>query len=241
MALPVLNDQPKYDVTIPSNGSVVRYRPYLVKEEKVLMMALESKDTQKALSAIVDTIESCVQDQIDTNVLTTFDVEYLFTQIRSKSVGETTKLNLPCSECGTPNEVEVNIASITLDVPKVNKIVKITEDISLTMKYPFYKEIINADIDQTKASDSFKLIAKCLHSVQTKDENILVKDESESDIQSFLESLTSDQFIKIQKFIESMPKMEHKIEFTCIKCGHKNERTLSGINDFFQSASPMTH
>ena len=93
MALPKLNDQPKYDIVVPSSQTKVRYRPYLVKEEKVLMLAMESKDSKKALGAIVDTIGACVQDELDTSTLTTFDVEYLFTQIRSKSVGETSEIN----------------------------------------------------------------------------------------------------------------------------------------------------
>ena len=106
MALPKLNDAPKYEIAVPSTGQKVRYRPYLVKEEKVLMLAMESQDQRSALNAIVDTIESCVQDDLNTKDLTTFDVEYLFTQIRSKSVGETAKIGVTCTHCDQQNEIE---------------------------------------------------------------------------------------------------------------------------------------
>jgi len=178
MALPKLNDAPKYEIVVPSTGQKVRYRPYLVKEEKILMLAMESQDQRSALSAIVDTIGSCVQDDLDTKNLTTFDVEYLFTQIRSKSVGETAK------------------------------------NMSTT--------------DQT-----FKMIAACIDSVQTDEENIRLRDEPEADQMAFIESLSSAQFDKIRAYVEKMPKMEHHVSFECSSCKKGNDITLSGISDFF--------
>jgi len=236
MPLPKLNDTPKYEIVIPSSQTKVRYRPYLVKEEKILMMALETKDQRKALNAIVDTIDACVSDDLKLDNLTTFDVEYMFTQIRSKSVGETSKILLECEECQHKNEVEIPISEVKVIVPKVDKIIKLTDDISMEMQWPSYTKMLESEAlisGEESADASFGLIASCIRSVKTADENLLMKDESKEDVQSFLESLTTDQFNQIKGFFEKMPKMEYKVEYTCEKCGHKNERTLSGINDFF--------
>ena len=238
MALPKLNDTPKYDIVIPSSQTKVKYRPYLVKEEKILMMALETKDQRKALNAIVDTIDACVSDDLKLDNLTTFDVEYMFTQIRSKSVGETSKVLLTCEkeECNHQTEVDIPISQVEVTIPEVNKTIKLTDDISMEMQWPSYTRMLESDAIVTgeqSADASFGLIASCIKSVKTADENILMKDESKEDVQSFLESLTTDQFNKIRDFFDNMPKMEHKVEWGCQKCSHKNERTLSGINDFF--------
>ena len=200
------------------------------------MMALETKDQRKALNAIVDTIDACVSDDLKLDNLTTFDVEYMFTQIRSKSVGETSKILLECEECQHKNEVEIPISEVKVIVPKVDKIIKLTDDISMEMQWPSYTKMLESEAlisGEESADASFGLIASCIRSVKTADENLLMKDESKEDVQSFLESLTTDQFNQIKGFFEKMPKMEYKVEYTCEKCGHKNERTLSGINDFF--------
>jgi hypothetical protein len=120
MALPKLNDTPKYDIVIPSTDKKVRYRPYLVKEEKVLMMAMESQDMNAILNAVVDTITACVQEPVEKDKLTIFDVEYMFTQIRAKSVGETSKVGIKCKHCETSNEVGIDVSSIKINVPKIS-------------------------------------------------------------------------------------------------------------------------
>ena len=233
MALPKLNDTPKYDVVIPSTQNKVRYRPFLVKEEKVLMMALETKDQRKALEAIVDTIEACVTDDIDAKKLTTFDVEYMFTQIRSKSVGETSKINIKCDECNSSIEVEVPIDDVKIELPKISNIVELTKDISIKMKWPAYSDMTEFDTENPSMEDNFKMIGRCIDSVQTADENLSLKDESDEEVQAFLESLTSDQFKVIGAYMEKMPKLEHTLHYECSKCKTKKERKLSGISDFF--------
>ena len=232
MALPKLNDAPKYDVVIPSTQNKVRYRPFLVKEEKVLMMALETKDQRKALEAIVDTIDACVTDDIDTKKLTTFDVEYMFTQIRSKSVGETSKINIKCEECNKSIEVQVPIDDVKIELPDVSNIVQLTNDISIKMKWPAYSEMTEFDVENPSLEDNFKMIGRCIESVQTAEENLSLKDESDEEVQAFLESLTSEQFKVIGEYMQQMPKLEHTIKYGCDKCGEK-ERMLSGIQDFF--------
>ena len=232
MALPKLNDAPKYDVVIPSTQNKVRYRPFLVKEEKVLMMALETKDQRKALEAIVDTIDACVTDHIDTKKLTTFDVEYMFTQIRSKSVGETSKIKIKCEECDKQIDVDVPIDSVTVDIPKIDNVIKLTKEISVKMKWPAYSDMTEFDMEKRSLEDDFKMIGRCIDSVQTPEENISLKDESDEEVKAFLESLTSEQFKVIGEYMQQMPKLEHTVKYGCDKCGEK-ERTLSGISDFF--------
>ena len=128
--LPKLNDVPGYDDIIPSTGQKIKFRPYLVKEEKILLLAMESQDTKTALNAIADTVVSCIHEDIDRRSLTVFDIEYLFLRIRSKSVGERSNLNLKCSECGAYNEFTLNLEDIKLDIPKTNFKIKLTDQIS---------------------------------------------------------------------------------------------------------------
>lgn len=234
MALPKLNDSPKYEVVVPSMKTNVRFRPYLVKEEKVLMMAMEAQDPKKALSAIVDTIDACVQDDLDSRKLTTFDVEYLFTQIRSKSVGETSRVQMPCSKCESPIELEIPLSEIKVEVPEdLSNTVKLTEDITLQLKWPSYTELLEMDIDMDDIGETFKMISKCIEYVQTPEENINLKDESEEEIQAFIDQLTTEQFGYLRDWIEQMPRLEHKVDICCTQCGHKEERILAGINNFF--------
>ena len=136
MALPRLNENSQYELTIPSNKEVIHYRPFLVKEQKILLMAMESQDNDQILQAISDTLKSCITEDITDRELATFDIEYLFTQIRSKSVGETTKLNLACSSCETNNETQVNLSEIAVELTQ-DKVIKLNDTYSLEMRYPF--------------------------------------------------------------------------------------------------------
>lgn len=234
MALPKLNAAPKYEVVVPSTGQQVRYRPYLVKEEKILMLAMESQDQRQALSAIVDTIDSCVQDDLNTSDLTTFDVEYLFTQIRSKSVGETAKIMVGCQHCEAENEVTVKLDDIKVGNPEgLETKIQLTDDIALQMRWPSYNEIVEFDQDQNQTELTFKMISSCIDTVLTAEEAIKMKDEPEAERMDFIESLSSEQFNKIRLYVEKMPKMEHSVQFECTECKKGNDITLSGISDFF--------
>jgi DNA-directed RNA polymerase subunit M/transcription elongation factor TFIIS len=233
MALPKLNDTPKYDLVIPSTKEKVRFRPYLVKEEKVLMLALESKDSKQAIKSIVDTIGACVVEPINLDKLKIFDVEYMFTQIRSKSVGETSTVGLKCKECNHQNDVTIEIDSIKVDVPEINPVVKINDQISLKLKWPNYKSLMDVDTDEGITGQTFNMVMKCLDTVLTEEEQIPFAEHSKEEIQSFLDSLTTSQFDKIKTFIQAMPRMKHDIRFHCNHCNHENHYTLEGIQDFF--------
>jgi len=235
MALPKLNDVPKFNITIPSTGKKVRFRPYLVKEEKVLLMAVESGDTRAAIEAMVDTIESCIKDKINVNELTTFDVEYLFTQIRSKSSGESVKLGLKCKKCEVPNETEIKLDDLKIKMPKIKKLVELNDEVSIELRYPPFSVLTKYDFEDgtSDASRSFQLAGECINAVLYDDERTDNEDITEDEMQDFLESMTTEQFKTVSSFVESMPKLSHTIKFKCESCDHNNSILLEGMQSFF--------
>ena len=234
MALPKMNTSPRYELSLPSTGETYRYRPFLVKEEKILLIAMESQNAKDIYNAIMDTITNCVPD-LDASKLSSFDVEYVFLMIRAKSVGESVDLNFKCSECETPNEVSINLESIKIDNenPK-DKMIKLSEDITLEMKYPTYRDIMRKiDTDDNQVDQTFKMIAMCMAAVHTEEERTSVADESDEEVQAFVESLGSKQLQDILAFIDAVPKLSHTLKYTCVKCEHENEQLLEGLQDFF--------
>jgi hypothetical protein len=236
MALPKINDVPKYELVIPSTKQAVKFRPFLVKEQKVLLMAMESQDPKQIVNAITDTIKVCLLSDTDFNRLTAFDVEYLFIQIRTKSVGERSNLSLLCQECEKSTEVVVDLEKIVVDVPKTSMSVKLNDQYNLKLRYPTYTSMLQNDImNQTQSTTEmiYQLIIACLDSLQSQDDNIKFDDESREEVVKFLEGLTSQQFDKIVTFVQNIPKLTHKINFDCKYCKHPNTVTLEGIQDFF--------
>ena len=234
MALPKL-DAPTYTLEVPSTGEKIKFRPFLVKEQKVLLIALESQDNKQILSSIVDTISSCIDEDIDLSSLTTFDVEYMFTRIRAKSVGETSKIIVKCSECEADNEHEVQLDQITVDVPDKIQNIQLNDKYTLKLKYPMYSHMTKADLSENASSSEtlYHLTIGCLDSLQSEEENFSFKDETKKDTEDFLDSLTSDQFNMIMEFVNTVPSFSHDIKFTCTSCNQDNTYTLRGINDFF--------
>ena len=233
MALPIVNELPKYEVTIPSTGKSTRFRPYLVKEEKALMMAFETGDEKVGLEAVVDTINSCLDDPIDRSLITTFDIEFLLLKIRSKSVGEKINLNVKCAECEHANEAAVVIDDIEVKKSDESNIIQLTDSISLEMKYPSYETVKEVDVNEQNTETLFKTIALCIDAVLTEEERVSTKDETIESMIEFIETLTSEQFLKITNFIQGTPKLSHDIEFKCIKCEKENKITVEGIQSFF--------
>jgi hypothetical protein len=230
MALPSLNDTPKYELKIPSTGKKIKFRPYLVKEEKILLIAAESKDKDQMLGAIVDTIKSCVQGNLNVNDLTTFDLEYLFIQMRAKSVGENASLNIKCQSCEEDNEYHMNLEDIRCNVKRKDNVIKLTDDISVEMRYPSYSKLNNVD-DEKEVGLS--VLMSCMEAVLTEDERIVIADESKESVEKFIESMTRDQFKKVSDFLSDIPKVEYDIDFDCTKCGEHSHYELRGIQDFF--------
>lgn len=234
MALPVVNEVPKYKMTIPSTGQSVFYRPFLVKEQKVLMIALESQDQNLVIKSITDTLAACVDDALNYEDLATFDIEYMFSQIRSKSVGETSDISIKCSECEVPNEVSVSIADIEVETNPLPTI-KLNDNFQLKLKYPPYGRMIDTIVDDeaTFTSTLFQMAIGSLDKLLTDDEQIDFKNETDEEIVKFLDNMNNDQFDLILNFVKNLPKLSKDIEFKCVGCGHDNLQRLEGMQDFF--------
>jgi len=236
MALPRLNESSQYELTIPSNGSTVRYRPFLVKEQKNLLIAYESQDQKQIIGAILSCISNCVEESIDITKLSTFDADYIFTKIRSKSVGEKVTVGAKCSECKHNNDVEIDLDKIELIGEVKPGVIPITESVNLKMKYPNYYEFMQNEIIMSENVSSeiiFEMLATCIESVMTEEENILLKDEPKEEIERFINSLTTEQFTKVREYVDKIPKIVLDLNFICESCQHKNYNRLEGLQDFF--------
>lgn len=230
---------PTYELELPSTEQTIQYRPFLVKEEKVLVIALESEDTKQITTAIKSVIKNCVLTRgVKVETLPTFDIEYLFLNIRGKSVGEDLDVNIVCPDDGE-TEVTVNINLDDIQVQKnenhSNKI-KLDNTLMMEMKYPSLEQFIknNFDFNDKNAMDqSFDLIASCVDKIYSEDEVWSAADVTKKELAEFLESMNSSQFKDIEKFFETMPKLSHTIEIKNPKTKVESEVILEGLASFF--------
>ena len=238
MALPVLsNDKPMYEVIVPSSQETYKFRPFLVKEQKSLLIAFESQDNKQILTTMLNCIESCIPG-LNIKKLATFDMDYLFTQIRAKSVGETSTVLSACVKCKEENEVVVNLQNIKMEKTDIKtKVIPITDTIKVEMKYPTYDDVMKNTAfmkDDANTTDVlFSNIVNCMHAVQTEEDNILISQEPKEEIDKFINSLTNQQLEKITQFVQSVPTLYHEQKYICKKCGHENTLELKGLQDFF--------
>ena len=230
---------PTYELELPSSGELIRYRPFLVKEEKVLVIALESEDTKQITTAIKAVLKSCVLTKgIKVETLPTFDIEFLFLNIRGKSVGEELEVNVICPDDG---ETQVPV-TINLDDIQVQKSdnhdnqIKLDDNIMMELKYPSLDQFIknNFEFDEKNAmQQSFDLIASCIDKIYTEEEVWATADCTKKEMTEFLESMNSTQFKGIEKFFETMPKLSHTIKVTNPNTKKKSEVVLEGLASFF--------
>jgi hypothetical protein len=233
MALPVI-DTPKYSVKIPSTGKTVAYRPYLVKEEKVLMIALESENQEQVLTAVKDIIHACTYEKVDVDQLASFDLEYLFLKLRSKSVGETSTIGLKCSECQTSNSVDIPVDSIEVTMPEgSSNSIMLTDKIGITLRYPTVKDIQKLSATKEGVDQMMKTVVLCIENIYDDEKVYPAKDSTPKELEAFIDSLNSEQFKKIQRFFESMPSLKYDVKYTCENCGTVNEFELRGLANFF--------
>ena len=230
---------PTYELELPSTGQSIKYRPFLVKEEKVLVIALESEDTKQITNAIKAVLKNCVLTKgVKVETLPTFDIEFLFLNIRGKSVGEEIEVNIVC-----PDDEQTNVpVSIDLDSIQVQRSddhtnqIKLDDDLMMEMKYPSLEQFIknNFDFDEKNQMDqSFDLIATCIDKIYNEDEVWATADCTKKEVKEFLESMNSSQFKEIEKFFESMPKLKHTIEVTNPNTKVTSEVVLEGLASFF--------
>ena len=236
MALPKLTT-PTYELEIPSTDEKIKYRPFLVKEEKILMMAMESKSSADITQAVKDIVMECTFNKVNISNMPMFDVEYIFLSIRSKSVGEVSKLKLLCPDDGkTYADVELDLNEVKVQVgdDHTNKI-ELTEDMGLIMKYPTIDSFSETGIRDINPSNMLDVISTCILQIYEKkgEKTYDPKDQTKKELTEFIEQLNTKQFKDVQKFFETMPKLKHEITIKNPKTKKESKVTLTGLNDFF--------
>ena len=237
MPLPKIST-PTYELVLPSNNKKIKYRPFLVREEKILILALESNDSKQVSDAIVDILSSCILTKnIDVTTLPTFDIEYLFLNVRSKSVGETVEVNMTCPDDGvTSVEMAINIDSIKVKKTRNhNNIIKLDDKYSMKLKYPSMKQFIenNFDVEDTNVNQSLSMLSGCIDMVYDEEESWDAEDCSQEELDGFIDQLNTKQFKEVEKFFDSMPKLSHKVKVTNPKTGVESDIVLEGLAAFF--------
>ena len=233
MALPILNTQ-TFELNIPSTDEKIKYRPFLVKEEKILLQAQEGTGDE-VTDSILQIVDNCTFGKINVEQLPSFDIEYIFLKIRSKSVGEKVTLNLsfPGDEkVKVPTEIDLSKIIVEMDDDHTNQI-SLTDNVSVIMRYPTVKTFQGMDLTKFTADDTISLTANCIHQIVDGVETYEAKDLSKKEINDFLENLTQQQFTAIQKFFASMPKLTHDVKLTHPKTKKKGTVKLQGLRSFF--------
>ena len=237
MPLPKIST-PTYELVIPSSGKKIKYRPFLVKEEKVLIIAMESEDTTQIANAVKDVIKSCILTRgIKVEELSTFDIEYLFLNIRGKSVGEEVEVLVTCPDDGiTKVPMTINLDEIQVQVDdNHSKDIRLDDTLILRMKYPSMEEFVknNFVLGDVNVDDTFDIVMSCIEQVYNEEESWSAKDCTKKELKEFVEQLSSKQFKEIENFFATMPKLSHTIIVKNPNTGVENEVVLEGLGSFF--------
>ena len=234
MALPKMGGT-IYNTVIPSSNTPIKFKPFTVRQQKALMIAQQSEDLTVMADTLKNVIHECVVEDIDVDRLAIFDIEYLFLQLRSKSVGETVELFFACDDCGTQTKIAFDLSAVKVTTPEghTNRI-DLGDNIGIIFKYPgidMLKYLDNIDMNDVDAV--FGIIVSCVDSIYDEEQIHYAKEQTREELESFLDSLSTQQFAKVQAFFETMPRMQQQVVFTCPKCGLGYNKSLSGINNFF--------
>ena len=232
MALPKL-DIPKYPIEVPSMNKKVDFRPFLVKEEKVLMIAQETEDDSKILPIIKDIVKACSFEKLDPNDCTASDLEYVFLQLRAKSVGETVTVRIKCEKCDEYANVKINLEDITIsEVNKISNTIEINDSVGIILKQLSLKD--TEKIDDKNPEKAFnQTIVYSIESIYDADSVYPASESTEKELIEFVDSLSHSHLEKIQEYIQNIPKLQYIAKFKCAECGHDNEILLEGIESFF--------
>jgi hypothetical protein len=236
MKLSEVNVTPLYPISIPSTKKKAKYRPFLVKEERALLAAQESENLGVMLETLRQVVMSCVEPQSAVESMTTFDLEYIYTLIRSKSVGEFSDLVFRCDTCTDPEakaKVSLDLRKVEVVFPEnVSNKVKLSENIVVMMKYPSMEELAEIESsDDSNAKDN--AIKACIESIYVEDEVYHVKEESPDELSQFIESLTSRQFKLLEEFFDNIPTAQIPVKYSCPVCGKEHNKIVKGLNNFF--------
>tara|TARA_Y100000361_G_C11110066_1_gene317052 strand:+ start:152 stop:874 length:723 start_codon:yes stop_codon:yes gene_type:complete len=239
MPLPKIS-APTYELVLPSSGKKVKYRPFLVREEKILIMALESEDTKQITTAIKDVLSTCILSRgIKIDKLATFDIEYLFLNVRAKSVGETVEVNVTCPDDGkTQVQMEIDIDSIKIQRdPEHTNIIKLDDSLSVQMNYPSLNQFIETNFDtntdQSQVDQSLDVIMQCIGQVYNEEESWDASECTKKELKDFVESMNSKQFKEVENFFATMPKLSHDIKVTNPETKVESTVVLEGLASFF--------
>ena len=238
---------PEYSLTLPSTGKELKYRPFLVKEEKLLLLAMESEDNKQIVTATKNVLQNCIFDDINVEDMPIFDIEYIFLWLRGRAKGEKLELNYKCPKCEQSLPVDLNLEDIKVTYPEGHeKKVEINDSVGIVLKYP--NMAMQAKIETIDSENEvevlFKSIQLCIDYIYDNETMYSSKDHTEKELEEFIESLTDVQFKKLSSFFETMPKLEHKLNLVCTgsvkdgkkkktNCDYKEEITLEGLQSFF--------
>ncbi len=239
MPLPKINT-PTYDLTLPSTGKKIKYRPFLVREEKILILAMESENMTEITNAIVQILSDCiVSKDVKVESLATFDIEYLFLNVRAKSVGETVDVNITCPDDGeTQVEMSIDIDSIKIQKTRGHKnIIKLDDELSMKLRYPSLDQFVENNFETeegaSEINQSLLMITSCVEMIYNQEESWEASDYSKKELDEFIEQLNTKQFKQIEKFFATMPKLSHKIAVKNPETGVESEVVLEGLASFF--------
>jgi hypothetical protein len=225
---------PQYTMTLPVSGTTHKFRPFIVKEEKILLLALQAKDLNQINDSMRTVIGACTNGTIDTRKVCTADAEYAFLQIRSKSVGEEVKPEVQCSNCQKKTNIKIKLDTITvstLDKKKVDPIIKITDTVNIVMRYPSIHDI---NYNENEIEIAFNIAKSCIESVVIDDKVYEAKDINPKELSDFVDNMLPDQFSKIMDFIQSIPELRYKFKYTCPSCSNVVNVELNSVSDFFR-------
>ena len=244
MALPKI-EVPTYELTLPSEDKKIKYRPFLVREEKILYIAMETGQNKEMINALKDVVGACTFDVLNVDRLPIFDVEYLFLQIRAKSVSEVTKFRAICPDDGktyVETEVDLTKVEVQVDDEHTNRIMLESErNLGIVLKYPTLKNYdVGRGLDNIEIDKVFNILIDCIDHIFEGDKIYPAKDTSKQELKEFIEGLPQDAFTKIKSFFDTMPKLKHEIEVTNPNTNVTSKIVLTGIADFFGYASPTT-
>jgi len=239
MPLPKINT-PTYELVLPSNGKKIKYRPFLVREEKILLMAMESEDMKQITSSIVQILGDCIiTKDVKVESLSTFDIEYLFLNVRAKSVGETVEVNVTCPDDGE-TQVEMKIAIDSIKVQKTRghkNIIKLDDDLMMKLKYPSMDQFIESNFETSEkgseVSQSLSMITSCIDMIYNEEESWEASDCTRKELDEFIEQLNTKQFKEVEKFFSTMPKLSHKVKVKNPNTDVESEVVLEGLASFF--------
>ena len=232
MALPRI-DAPEYEIEL-YNGDIIKYRPFLVKEQKILLLAMEEGEQQSMLNAIKKIIDNCTFGNLDVDNLPLFEIENIFLRLREKSVGESIDFKVKCTEddCEGLTNLQLNLSDVTYDRSKIQDgAIVINDTITINMKFPTVKTITSVK-NVEKVTDNFEFLTNCIDTIEANDNIIDTKTTPKEELKDFIDSMTTEQFGKIRAFLEGMPKISTTLEYSCTMCGKDQTREIRGLQNF---------